>query len=104
MKRISLGLVMLALCGAVFAADAPASADATAKKKTTQLGTATVSGAAPKCPAGDRGASATGDATGNNVHDTCTDAKNVARANLRTQVPQTCHAYITSTKPCQTID
>jgi hypothetical protein len=100
MKNISFALLMLVACGAASAQDAAPKTDAVAKAKYTQIGTATVSGPAKDCPAEDRGKSATGRASGNNLHDTCTDAKNIARANLRTQVPAACHKYITSTKPC----
>jgi len=68
------------------------------------IGTATVASNAPlPCPPENRGASATGTAPGTN-HAACTVAKENARATLRTQVPQTCAAYISSTKPCKVVN
>lgn len=67
-----------------------------------QEGTACVSSSAPidKCPAQYKNTCRTGRANGCS-HDSCTAAKNQARANLRAVTPAGCHAYITSTAPCR---
>lgn len=65
-----------------------------------QEGTACVSNNAPKCPAQFRGACRTGRADGCS-HDSCTAAKEAARASLRNVVPEECYPYIQSTAPCK---
>jgi|GEM_PF-5433530 len=72
-------------------------------KNYTQIGTATVSDVNSKDEAckPESGKSATGTATGTNLHQACTDAKNNAKATLRGQIPAACAKYIKSTKPCK---
>lgn len=67
-----------------------------------QEGTACVSSSAPtdKCAAQYKGLCRTGRANGCS-HDSCTAAKNQARANVRAATPAGCHAYIQSTAPCR---
>lgn len=64
-----------------------------------QEGTACVKNNAPDCPSQYRGVCRSARANGCS-HDSCTTAKNQARANLRAAVPQACHKYIESTAPC----
>ena len=76
------------------------------KKKGHQIGTAVVgsgaNGSKSKCPSGDRGKSATGQANGC-THADCTAAKNAAKATLRGQVHKECHKYIEATSPCRKV-
>ena len=76
------------------------------KKKGHQIGTAVVgsgaNGKKSKCPSGNVGKSATGQANGCE-HADCTAAKNAARATLRGQVPSECHKYIQANSPCQKV-
>jgi len=105
LKSINIMAAVLVLAGAIststFAADTP-KAEAAARGQS--IGTATVASNAPlPCPPANRGASATGTAPGTD-HAACTTAKNNARDALRAQVPQTCAAYISSTKPCKVVN
>jgi hypothetical protein len=73
-------------------------------KKGHQTSTATVgsgaNGSKSKCPRGNVGKSATGQANGCS-HADCTAAKNTAKANLRAKVPSECHKYIEANSPCK---
>jgi hypothetical protein len=71
-----------------------------AKAEKWQQGRACVKNDAPNCPAQYRGVCRTARAAGCS-HESCTAAKNQARANLRNAVPQECYPYIQSTAPCQ---
>ena len=62
-------------------------------------GRASVTGQGAQCPAQYVGRTASGFVNGM-THANCTAAKNIARANLRAQVPQGCGAYITSGARC----
>lgn len=68
------------------------------------IGTAIVSSQATgDCPSSYRGVTDTGQAPGTD-HNACTQAKNVAKANLRGKVPQACAKYITATPPCKVVN
>lgn len=68
------------------------------KNKGYQIGTAVVgsgaNGKKSKCPSGNVGKSATGQANG---------YENAAKATLRGQVPSECHKYIQANSPCQKV-
>ena len=69
-------------------------------KKGYQIGTASVLGDAP-CPnAGMRRTAISNGCT----HDHCNAAKNQARKNLRDAVHDSCHHYISSTRPCKKVN
>ena len=76
------------------------------KKNGHQIGVAVVGSGAngknSKCPAGNVGKSAEGQANGCQ-HADCTKAKNIARDALRNQIPKECHAYIASNSPCKKV-
>lgn len=105
LKSLNIMATALVLAGIIststYAADTP-KAEAAARGQS--IGTATVAANAPMpCPPANRGASATGTAPGTD-HAACTAAKNNARQALRARVPQTCAAYISSTRPCEVVN
>src|SRR5215213_5525535 len=93
----SVATVMLVAAGAL---TIPVSATA---RNYTQIATATVTNVNSNDSVCKRvaNASATGRASGTNLHRGCTEAKNVARENLRNRIPTACAKYISSTKRCK---
>lgn len=73
------------------------------ERRQCSVGTAIVSRHGGQCNANYMGVTATGQVVGT-THRHCTQAKNIAKVNLRGIVPAACHRYITAFRRCSVIN